>query len=169
MNPIFPPPPPLKKNFFPSGPYLSRGGLFLKTVFTILTSSILGLCWFCFCCGLSDCCLVFDKTCMAVGLVFVDTCVAVGLLWIVKCVTIGLVFVDTCDSWLGVCWVIRDSWPGVAVTCMAAGLVAVPSVVLAFVHYSPYKLDKTKLYCYLAFSSFPDITNRKTSRQGSPR
>ena len=104
MNPIFPPPPPppLKETFFSSGPYLSRGGLFLKTIFTILTSSILGLCWVCFCCGLSDCCLVFDETCMAVG-----------LLLIVKCVTIGLVFVETCNSWLGVCWDIRDSWPGV--------------------------------------------------------
>ena len=110
MNPIIPPSPSTQEKFFPSGPYLSRGGLFVTTVFTILTSSILGLCWFCFCCGLSDCCLVFDETCMAVSLVFVDTCVAVGLLLIVKCVTIGLVFVETCDSWLGVCCDMHGCW-----------------------------------------------------------
>ena len=115
---------------FPSGPYLSRGGLFFKTVFTIVTSSLPELSVgsaFVVACVTAG--LVFAETCVAVDLMFVDTgvavgvvfgdtCMAVGLLLVVTCMTIGLVFVETYVT-VGLVF---------AVTCMAAGLGAVPSV-----------------------------------------
>ena len=126
---------------FPSGPYLSRGGLFLKTVSTIVTSSLPGLSVgsafvvACVTAGLvfAETCmavdLMFVDTCVAVGLVFGDTCMAVGLLLVVTCMTIGLVFVETCVT-VGLVFVETYVTVGLvfAVTCMAAGLGAVPSV-----------------------------------------
>ena len=96
--------------------------------------------------------LVFVETYVTIGLVFVETCVTVGLVFVETYVTIGLVFVETCVT-VGLVFVQTYVTVGLvfAVTCMAAGLGLYPQ--LAFVHYSSYKLDKTKLYCYLAFSS----------------
>ena len=82
---------------FLSGPYLSRGGLFFKTVFTIVTSSLPGLSVgsaFVVACVTAG--LVFAETSVAVDLMFVDTCMAVGSLLVVTCMTIGLMFVETC-------------------------------------------------------------------------
>ena len=129
---------------FPSGPYLSRGGLFFKTVFTIVTSSLPGLSVgsafvvACVTAGLvfAETCvavdLMFVDTCVAVGLVFGDTCVAVGLLLVVTCMTIGLVFVETCVP-VGLVFVETYVTIGLVFveTCVTVGLVFVETYVTA--------------------------------------
>ena len=127
---------------FPSGPYLSRGGLFLKTVSTIVTSSLPGLSVgsafvvACVTAGLvfAETCmavdLMFVDTCVAVGLVFGDTCMAVGLLLVVTCMTIGLVFVETCVT-VGLVFVETYVTIGLVFveTCVTVGLVFVKTYV----------------------------------------
>ena len=122
---------------FPSGPYLSRGGAFLKTVFTIVTSSVpeltVGLVFVVTCATVG---LVFVVTCVTVGLVFVVTCVTVGLVVVVTCVTVGLVFVVTCVT-VGLVFVVTCVTVGLVVTCMTGGLLAVPflaSCALLIIH-----------------------------------
>ena len=83
---------------FPSGPYLSQGGLFLKTVFTIVTSSLPAL-------FVGS---AFVVACVTAGLVFAETCVAVGLVFVETCVAVGLVFGDTC---VAVGLVVTLAWP----------------------------------------------------------
>ena len=144
---------------FPSGPYLSRGGAFLKTVFTIVTSSVpeltVGLVFVVTCATVG---LVFVVTCVTVGLVFVVTCVTVGLVFVVTCVTVGLVFVVTCVTvglvvvvtcvtvglvfvvtcvTVGLVFVVTCVTVGLVVTCMTGGLLAVPflaSCALLIIH-----------------------------------
>ena len=127
---------------FPSGPYLSRGGLFFKTVFTIVTSSLPGLSVgsafvvACVTAGLvfAETCvavdLMFVDTCVAVGLVYGDTCMAVGLLLVVTCMTIGLVFVETCVT-VGLVFVETYVTIGLVFveTCVTVGLVFVETYV----------------------------------------
>ena len=127
---------------FPSGPYLSRRGLFFKTVFTIVTSSLPGLSVgsafvvACVTAGLvfAETCvavdLMFVDTCVAVGLVFGDTCMAVGLLLVVTCMTIGLVFVETCVT-VGLVFVETYVTIGLVFveTCVTVGLVFVETYV----------------------------------------
>ena len=148
---------------FPSGPYLSRGGLFLKTVSTIVTSSLPGLSVgsafvvACVTAGLvfAETCmavdLMFVDTCVAVGLVFGDTCMAVGLLLVVTCMTIGLEFVETYVT-VGLVF---------AVTCMAAGLGAVPSVGFCALLIIQAGQNQTLLLFGILF--LPDMANGKTS------
>ena len=71
---------------FPSGPYLSRGGIFFKTVFTIVTSSLPEL-------SVGS---TFVVACVTAGLVFAETCVAVDLMFVDTGVAVGVVFGDTC-------------------------------------------------------------------------
>ena len=127
---------------FPSGPYLSRGGIFFKTVFTIVTSSLpelsVGSAFVvaCVTAGLVfaearvavD--LMFVDTGVAVGVVFGDTCMAVGLLLVVKCMTIGLVFVETCVT-VGLVFVETYVTIGLVFveTCVTVGLVFVETYV----------------------------------------
>ena len=127
---------------FPSGPYLSRGGLFFKTVFTVVTSSLpelsVGSAFVvaCVTAGLvfADTCvavdLMFVDTGVAVGVVFGDTCMAVGLLLVVTCMTIGLVFVETCVT-VGLVFVETYVTIGLVFveTCVTVGLVFVKTYV----------------------------------------
>ena len=94
---------------FPSGSYLSRGGLSLKTVFTIVTPPVSEL----------TVGVVFVVTCVTVGVVFVVTCVTVGAVFVVTCVTVGAVFVVTCVT-VGAVFV---------VTCVTVGVVVVVACV----------------------------------------
>ena len=127
---------------FPSCPYLSRGGLFFKTVFTIVSSSLPELSVgsaFVVACVTAG--LVFAETCVAVDLMFVDTgvavgvvfgdtCMAVGLLLVVTCMTIGLVFVETCVT-VGLVFVETYVTIGLVFveTCVTVGLVFVETYV----------------------------------------
>ena len=102
----------------PSGSCLSRGGLFVITVFRIVTSvPELAV-------GLVTVLLVFVVTCVTVGLVLVEMCVVVCFVCVVlfvtvclecdvTCVTVWLVFVVTCEVWPGVCWGLCDCLLGV--------------------------------------------------------
>ena len=129
MNPIFPHPLHSKKHFFSSGPYLSREGLFLKTVFTILTSSTLGLSVgsaFVVAYLTAAWCLTRHAWLLAWCLFTLAWLLACCWLWrawplaqcLLRHVTVGLMFVETYVT-VGMVF---------AVTCMAAGLAAVPSV-----------------------------------------